>query len=78
MEAGKLAEAESALARALEARPDSALLWNNLGVVRTRRGAYAPAVEAFQKALSIDAGLESARSNLTRARELYAIDRALS
>jgi tetratricopeptide (TPR) repeat protein len=78
MDAGKLPEAEAALTRALEARPDSALLWNNLGVVRTRRGAFAPAVEAFQKALSIDADLESAKSNLTRARELYAIDRAVS
>jgi tetratricopeptide (TPR) repeat protein len=78
MEAGKLAEAETALGKALEARPDSALLWNNLGVVRTRRGAYAPAVEAFQKALSIDASLEAAKTNLTRARELYAIDRAVS
>ncbi|MGH9400365.1 MAG: tetratricopeptide repeat protein [Thermoanaerobaculia bacterium] len=77
MEAGKLVEAENALTRALEARPDSALLWNNLGVVRTRRGAYAPAVEAFQKALTIDAGLEAAKTNLTRARELYAIDRAV-
>lgn len=78
MEAGKLAQAETALLRALETRPDSALLWNNLGVVRTRRGSFAPAVEAFQKALAIDAGLEAARTNLTRAREIYAIDRAIS
>lgn len=78
MDAGKLAEAEMALVKALEARPDSALLWNNLGVVRTRRGAFAQAVEAFQKALALDASLEAAKSNLTRANELYAIDRATS
>jgi tetratricopeptide (TPR) repeat protein len=78
MDSGKLLEAETALGKALEARPDSALLWNNLGVVRTRRGEYAPAVEAFQKALSIDTSLEAAKTNLTRARELYAIDRAVS
>ena len=52
--------------------------WNNLGVVRTRRGEYALAVEAFQRALSIDAGLEAARTNLARASQLYAIDRAVS
>ena len=78
MEAGKLQEAEAALTRALEGRPDSALLWNNLGVARTRRGAFAPAVEAFQKALAIDANLEVAKSNLARASELFAIDRATS
>ncbi len=78
MESGKLAEAETALVKALEVRPDSALLWNNLGVVRTRRGSFAPAVDAFQKALSIDANLEAAKTNLVRARELYAIDRATS
>lgn len=78
MEAGKLPEAETALGKAIEARPDSALLWNNLGVVRTRRGEYATAVEAFQKALSLDAAFEAASTNLTRARELYAIDRAVS
>jgi tetratricopeptide (TPR) repeat protein len=78
MEAGKPAEAEAALVKAVDARPDSALLWNNLGVVRTRRGSFASAVEAFQKALAIDANLESAKANLSRARELYAIDRATS
>ena len=61
MEAGKLPEAETALVKAIDSRPDSALLWNNLGVVRTRRGSFAPAVEAFQKALSLDAGLEAAK-----------------
>jgi tetratricopeptide (TPR) repeat protein len=78
LEAGKLEEAESALGRALGSRPDSALLWNNLGVVRTRRGAYGGAVEAFQKALAIDGTLDAAKSNLQRASELYSIDRATS
>jgi tetratricopeptide (TPR) repeat protein len=78
LEAGKLEEAENSLSRALGSRPDSALLWNNLGVVRTRRGAYGGAVEAFQKALAIDGSLDAAKSNLQRASELFAIDRAAS
>ena len=78
LEAGKLEEAESALSRGLGSRPDSALLWNNLGVVRTRRGAYGAAVEAFQKAIGIDGSLDAAKSNLQRASELYSIDRATS
>ena len=78
LEAGKLEEAEAALGRALGSRPDSALLWNNLGVVRTRKGAFGGAVEAFQKALAIDGSLDAAKSNLQRASELFAIDRATS
>jgi tetratricopeptide (TPR) repeat protein len=75
-ENGKLPEAEAALQKAIEARPASATLWNNLGVVRTRRGAYADAITAFQKALSINAGFAPARSNLERAEQLLAIERA--
>jgi tetratricopeptide (TPR) repeat protein len=78
MEAGKLGDADAALGKALSSRPDSALLWNNLGVVRTRQGSFGSAVEAFQKALAIDGGLEAAKSNLQRANELFAIDRAMS
>lgn len=77
-EAGKLAEAETALVKALEANPKSAVLWNNLGVVRTRRGTFGGAVEAFQKAIALDANLEAAKSNLLRAQQLFALERAAS
>jgi len=75
-EAGRLPEAEEALTKALAANPKSAVLWNNLGVIRSRRNAFAGAVEAFQKALAIDAGLEAAKNNLTRAEQLAAMERA--
>ena len=75
-DAGKLPEAEAALARALDVNPRSAVLWNNLGVVRVRRGAFPGAVEAFQKALTADPGFEAAKSNLARAEQLAALDRA--
>jgi len=75
---GKLAEAEAALAKSLSSIAKSPVLWNNLGVVRVERGQYAQAVDAFQKALAIDAAFEAAKTNLARASELAAIDRAAS
>ena len=75
---GKLAESEAALTTSLATIAKSPVLWNNLGVVRVERGQYAQAVEAFQKALSIDGGFEAARANLARASELAALDRAAS
>ena len=75
---GKLAEAETALTKSLSSIAKSPALWNNLGVVRVERGEYAQAVEAFQKALAMDAGFEAAKTNLARANELAALDRAAS
>ncbi len=75
-DAGKLPEAEAALQKGIEARPDSATLWNNLGVTRVRRGAYGDAITAFQKALAINAGLAPAKANLDRAQQLLAIEKA--
>jgi len=75
-EAGRLPDAEEALTRVLSANPKSAVLWNNLGVIRSRRNAFGGAVEAFQKALAIDGTLEAAKSNLTRAEQLAAMERA--
>lgn len=77
-DAGRLPEAESALVKAVEANPRSALLWNNLGVLRTRRGSFSAAVEAFRKSLAFDGSFEPAKSNLARAEQLYALDRAAS
>lgn len=75
---GKLTEAEAALVKSLDSNKRSPVLWNNLGVVRVDLGSYAPAVEAFQKALAIDAGFEAAKANLARANELAALEKAAS
>jgi Flp pilus assembly protein TadD len=77
-QAGRLPEAEIALTAAIEDNPDSALLWNDLGVVRVRRGGYAGAVEAFRKAASLDPRLDGPRKNLERAEKLDALERAAS
>jgi len=77
-EAGKLSEADEAIEKALVSSPESAVLWNDLGVVRTRRGDFPRAVQAFEKAIALDARLEAARSNLDSARQLLALERAMS
>jgi tetratricopeptide (TPR) repeat protein len=75
---GKLAEAEAALLKAVEGNTKSPVLWNNLGVVRVDRAQYSTAVEAFEKALAIDAGFEAAKANLARATELTTLEKAAS
>jgi len=75
---GKLAEAEAALAKAVEGNTKSPVLWNNLGVVRVDRAEYTLALEAFERALAIDAGFEAARTNLARATELTTLEKAAS
>jgi Flp pilus assembly protein TadD len=74
----KTAEAEAILVKALEGSPKGASLWNNLGVARTRRGDYAGAVDAFQKAIGLDGNFEAARANLARAEQLASFERAAS
>ncbi|MET0618667.1 MAG: tetratricopeptide repeat protein [Thermoanaerobaculia bacterium] len=76
--AGKLDQAEAALTKAIEGNTKSPVLWNNLGAVRVRRGNTAGAIEAFQKALTMDAGFDAARANLARATELAALEKAAS
>ncbi|HLN57538.1 MAG TPA: tetratricopeptide repeat protein [Thermoanaerobaculia bacterium] len=78
IEAGNPAESETVLVKALEVSPKGASLWNNLGVARTRRGNFTGAVDAFEKALGLDGNFEAARTNLTRAEQLAAIERAAS
>jgi Tfp pilus assembly protein PilF len=75
---GKTAEAETVLVKALEGSPKGTSLWNNLGVARTRRGDYAGAVDAFQKAIGLDGNFEAARANLARAEQLANLERAAS
>ena len=74
--AGRLPEAEQTIARALDGIPKSAALWNDLGVVRSMRGSFGGAIEAFRKALAVDPNNEPAKANLTRAEQLFALDRA--
>ncbi len=79
MEAGKPAEAEAALGKALEMQPDvGASSGTTSGVVRTRRGNFTGAVEALPKAIGLDASFEAAKANLARAEQLAAIERAAS
>jgi len=78
IDSGKTAEAETVLVKAVEGSPKGASLWNNLGVARTRRGDYAGAVDAFQKAIGLDGNFEAARTNLARAERLAALERAAS
>ncbi|MCA1609611.1 MAG: tetratricopeptide repeat protein [Acidobacteria bacterium] len=70
-------EAAGAFRSALDlANPKSATLWNNLGVLRTRKGSFPGAVDAFRNALAQDAGFQPAKANLARAEQLYALERA--
>jgi Tfp pilus assembly protein PilF len=66
------------LTKAIEANAKSPALWNNLGAVRVRRGNTTAAIDAFQKALTMDAGFDAARANLTRATEIAALEKAAS
>jgi len=76
LDAGRLADAETALVKALENNGRSAVLWNNLGVIRTRKGALSGALAAFQRAIAEDSSFEPAKANFARAEQLAALDRA--
>lgn len=77
-EAGKYEEAEGVLVKSIEVNPASAVLWNDLGVVRMRRGDFAGSVEALHKAMSLEKPPDAAKANLERAEQLLALDRAAS
>ena len=76
--AGKLPEAETALMKAIENNTKSPALWNNLGVIRTQRSNYPGALDAFGKALALDATFEAAKANQARVIELAALEKAAS
>jgi Flp pilus assembly protein TadD len=44
--------------------PESYEAYNGLGIALARQGRTAEAAEAFEKAIAIDPGLETARENL--------------
>ena len=62
--AGKLAEAEECLRRALELNPRSVKALNNLGMARVQERKLAEAAGLFAQALAVDPGYERARLNL--------------
>lgn len=78
LETGKPEEAEVVLVKALEVNPASAVLWNDLGVVRLTRRDFAGAVEALHKALALEKPPDATKANLDRAAQLLALDRAAS
>lgn len=65
---GRLGEAEGLLRDAVEAEPEAAEAWNNLGVVLMEKGEVAEASEVFRRAFAIDNGeSDSIRDNLRLA-----------
>jgi tetratricopeptide (TPR) repeat protein len=54
MNAGRLDEARTGYQRALEATPDSAVLYRELGMVERRQGDSAAALEQFNRAVALD------------------------
>jgi len=62
---GRLGQAEDLLRDAVEADPDFAAAWNNLGVVLMERGEYGEARQVFRQAFALDSGQsDSIRENL--------------
>ena len=57
-------EAQDAYDKALAAKPDAAMVINNIGMSELLQHRYQDAAGTFQKALDVDPGLDVARSNL--------------
>jgi tetratricopeptide (TPR) repeat protein len=72
---GRLGQAEKLLRRAVEAAPDWAEAWNNLGVVLMETGQLAEAQQVFRRAYALDNGeSDSIRDNLRLALAKSEID----
>jgi len=69
MEARRYRDAELLFTDLLDAQPKSAKLWNNLGVALKKQRKFSPAINAFNKAISIDNKLGAAYKNLGLAQE---------
>ena len=67
MAKGENEKAAVLLKKAIEASPQYALLYNNLGIVRIRSGENEAAIILFKKAVEIDPKFEEAYSNLGSA-----------
>jgi Flp pilus assembly protein TadD len=61
---GLLEEAERLLERAIAIAAHDALIWNDLGVIRVRRGEIRRGIEAFERGLALDAGSAEIHRNL--------------
>ncbi len=62
---GRLNQAERWLRQATEEAPDSAVAWNNLGVILMEQGKFAEASEVFRRAFATDSGKsDQIRDNL--------------
>jgi tetratricopeptide (TPR) repeat protein len=64
----KYRHADIAYTTAVVLEPNLALWWYRLGTVRESAGDRAPAIEAYERALSIDPGFQDAGAALARAR----------
>lgn len=65
---GRLNQAEKWMRRAVDEAPDSAVAWNNLGVILMEQGKYAEASEVFRRAFATDSGKsDQIRDNLRTA-----------
>jgi len=69
MRVGKYRHADIALSTAVHWMPSNALWWTRLGYARENAGDYIQAVEAYEKALTLNSQLTDARRGLDRVRQ---------
>ncbi|MDR1948291.1 MAG: tetratricopeptide repeat protein [Spirochaetaceae bacterium] len=60
--------ADIAYTTAVRLEPGSALWWYRLGTVRESAGEYAPAIEAYERALRLNPGYREANEGIARSR----------
>jgi len=66
---GKFRHADIALSTAVHWMPSNAVWWTRLGYARENAGDYIQAIEAYEKALSLNSQLTDARRGLERVRQ---------
>jgi tetratricopeptide (TPR) repeat protein len=69
--AGRLDEAEDALATATTRNASSAIAWNELGVTRRMRGRFTEAAQAYEHAVAADESFAPAHRNYGVLLDLY-------